>query len=56
MPETAPRLYSRPGVAFVVINDLPDCDVAVVRRRDAPRTAINFAKIARRIVRGASDN
>jgi DNA-binding transcriptional LysR family regulator len=56
MPETAPRLYSRPGVAFVVINDLPDCDVAVVRRRDAPRTAINFAKIARRIVRRASDN
>jgi DNA-binding transcriptional LysR family regulator len=54
MPETAPRLYSRPGVAFVVINDLPDCDVAVVRRKDAPRTAINFAKIARRIVRAGS--
>jgi DNA-binding transcriptional LysR family regulator len=50
MPEVAPRLYSRPGVVFVRINGLPDCDVAVVRRRDAPQTAVNFAKLARRTV------
>jgi DNA-binding transcriptional LysR family regulator len=50
MPEVAPRLYARPGVAFVPINGLPHCAVAVVRRRDSPPTAANFAKIARRTV------
>jgi DNA-binding transcriptional LysR family regulator len=54
MPEVAPRLYARPGVAFVPITGLPDCEVAVVRRRDAPPTAVNFAKIARRTVRSAA--
>ncbi len=54
VPETAPRLYARPGVAFVPINGLPDCDVAVVRRREAPRAAVNFAKIARQTVRLAT--
>lgn len=51
MPETARRLYARPGVTFVPINGLPDCEVAVVRCPDAPATAANFAKIARRTVR-----
>jgi DNA-binding transcriptional LysR family regulator len=50
MPEVAPRLYARPGVAFVPINGLPDCDAAVVRRREAPPASVNFAKIARRTV------
>jgi len=54
MPEVAPRLYPRTGVAFVPINGLPGCDVAVVRRRDAPRTAVNFAKIARRTIEAAA--
>jgi DNA-binding transcriptional LysR family regulator len=53
MPEVAPRLYARPGVTFVLINGLPDCDVAVARRRDAPPTAVNFVRIARRTVRRA---
>jgi DNA-binding transcriptional LysR family regulator len=50
VPAIAPRLYARPGVAFVPINGLPDCDVAVVRRRGGPRAATNFTKIARRVV------
>jgi DNA-binding transcriptional LysR family regulator len=54
MPEVAPRLYARPGVVFVPINGLPDCDVAVVRRRDASQTAVNFAKLARRTVQRAA--
>ncbi|BEP14124.1 LysR family transcriptional regulator [Acidothermaceae bacterium B102] len=54
VPATAPRLYSRPGVAFVPINGLPDCDVAVVRRRGGPRTAVNFTKTARTVVKQAS--
>jgi DNA-binding transcriptional LysR family regulator len=55
MPEVAPRLYTRPGVAFVRISGVPDCDVAVVRRRGAPQAAVNFAKIARRTVKQATD-
>lgn len=51
MPATAPRIYSRPGVVFVPIADAPDCQVAVVRRRDAPRSAAKFAQLARRVVR-----
>lgn len=51
VPETAPRLYARPGVTFVPIHDMPDCEVAVIRRRDAAPTAANFATVARRVVR-----
>jgi DNA-binding transcriptional LysR family regulator len=51
MPAIAPRLYSRPGVTFIPIHGLPDCQVAVVRRHEAPLTAINFAKLARRVVK-----
>jgi DNA-binding transcriptional LysR family regulator len=54
MPAIAPALYARPGVAFVPLRGRPDCDVAVVRRRDAPLTAINFAALARRVVRAAT--
>jgi DNA-binding transcriptional LysR family regulator len=54
MPAIAPRLYRRPGVTFVAIDGLPDCQVAVVRRRDAPRSAANFASIARRTVKRAN--
>jgi len=50
VPETAPRLYSRPGVTFVPITGMPDCAVAVIRRRDSPRAAANFAHVARRVV------
>jgi DNA-binding transcriptional LysR family regulator len=53
MPAIAPRLYSRPGVAFVAVDGLPDCQVAVVRRRDGSRTAANFARVARRTVKNA---
>jgi DNA-binding transcriptional LysR family regulator len=53
VPEIAPRLYSRPGVAFVRITGLPPCEVAVVHHREAPRAALNFAEIARRVVEEA---
>jgi DNA-binding transcriptional LysR family regulator len=53
VPETAPRLYTRPGITFVPIVGMPACDVAVVRRRDAPRAAANFVKTARTVVASA---
>lgn len=51
VPETAQRLYSRPGVAFVPISGALDCAVSVVRLRGAPRSASHFARVARRVVR-----
>ncbi|MQA06492.1 MAG: LysR family transcriptional regulator [Streptosporangiales bacterium] len=54
VPETAPRIYARPGVTFVPIADMSDCTVAVARRPDAPQAAANFAETAHRIVRDAN--
>jgi DNA-binding transcriptional LysR family regulator len=50
MPAVAPRLYARPGLVFVPIDGLAECEVAVVRHRDAPPTAVNFAEVARSTV------
>ena len=52
VPETAPRRYSRPGIAFVAIDGVPECEVAVVHRADTSRAAVNFAQIAVKTVTG----
>jgi DNA-binding transcriptional LysR family regulator len=42
----ASRFYSRPGLAFPPINDMPPCHVSVAVPRDAPRLAHEFALLA----------
>lgn len=49
VPASAARFYARPGVRFVPVVDLPDCEVAVAHRPDAPRAARNFAELAVRV-------
>ncbi|MGW6521667.1 LysR family transcriptional regulator [Streptomyces sp. NPDC054962] len=49
VPESVARLYGRRGVRYIPIGGLADCDVAVVYREDAPRSAANFARIAAQI-------
>jgi len=53
VPETAARIYARPGVRFVPITDLPPCEVAVARAPEAPRSADNFARLAVEVVAAA---
>jgi DNA-binding transcriptional LysR family regulator len=53
VPETACRLYARPGVRFVPIDDMPPCEVAVARASAAPRSAANFSRLAVEVVVGA---
>jgi DNA-binding transcriptional LysR family regulator len=52
VPASAARFYARPGVRFVPVADLPECEVAVAYRTDAPPAARNFAELAVRIARG----
>lgn len=51
VPASAQRYYARPGVRFVPITDLPDCEVAVAHGADASPAARNFAALAERIAR-----
>ncbi|MET7485033.1 LysR family transcriptional regulator [Streptomyces sp. NPDC005538] len=53
VPASIARLYARPGVRFVPIEGMDDCEVAAVRRRDAPRAAENFARVAQETVLAA---
>ena len=46
VPASAGDLYARPGVRFVPIEGMPECEVAAVHRSEAPRAAVNFAHIA----------
>ena len=48
--DTAARLYARPGVRFVPIEGMAECEVAVVHHRDAPGAAANFAGVAKHVV------
>jgi len=52
VPAVAARLYARPGVRFVPIDGMAECEVAVVHHRDAPGAATNFAAVARQVVAG----
>ncbi|MEO3781239.1 LysR substrate-binding domain-containing protein [Micromonospora sp. B11E3] len=52
VPETAPRLYARPGVVFVPITGMPSCEVAVAHRAGAPPAAAAFAQVALDVVDG----
>ncbi|MGW3472907.1 LysR family transcriptional regulator [Saccharopolyspora sp. NPDC000995] len=54
VPASAARFYARPGVRFVPIRDLPDCEVAVAHREDALRVAQNFAELAVRVAHGCT--
>jgi len=54
VPEVAARLYARPGVRFVPIDGMAECEVAVVHHRDAPGAAANFATVARQVVAAAA--
>ncbi|WP_405971406.1 LysR family transcriptional regulator [Streptomyces sp. NBC_00988] len=51
VPESVARLYGRQGVRYVPIEGMADCEVAVVHREDAPRSAANFARIAAQVTR-----
>jgi DNA-binding transcriptional LysR family regulator len=53
VPEVAARLYARPGVRFVPIDGMAECEVAVVHHRDAPGAAANFASVAQGVVAAA---
>ncbi|MCX4904238.1 LysR family transcriptional regulator [Streptomyces sp. NBC_00878] len=53
VPESVARLYSRQGVRYIPIEGMDDCEVAVVHREGAPRSAANFARIAARITADA---
>jgi DNA-binding transcriptional LysR family regulator len=50
VPQVAARLYARPGVRFVPIEGMAECEVAVVHHRDAPGAAANFAVVAKHVV------
>ncbi|MDT7607795.1 MAG: hypothetical protein QOG96_2298 [Pseudonocardiales bacterium] len=54
VPASAAGLYARPGVRFVPIEGLAECEVAVVQHRDAPGAAANFARVASRVVAAAA--
>ncbi|MEV0739191.1 LysR family transcriptional regulator [Streptomyces sp. NPDC050549] len=54
VPESVARLYGRQGVRYVPIEGMDDCEVAVVHRADAPRSAANFARIAARVTAAGS--
>jgi len=53
VPASAARLYARPGVRFVPIQGLSDCEVAVAFLESAPPAASHFAELAARIVDAA---
>jgi len=54
VPEVAARLLRAPGVRFVPIDGMAECEVAVVHHRDAPGAAANFATVARQVVAAAA--
>ncbi len=45
------RFYSRPGLAFPVIHDMPMCKVAVALPHNASVPARNFAALAQEVAR-----
>jgi DNA-binding transcriptional LysR family regulator len=53
VPASVARLYARPGVRYVPIDGIAECEVAVVHRLDAPRAAANFARVANSVVAAA---
>ncbi len=48
---TAARYYSRPGVTFSVIADLPPCEVALAWRDESLGTVSRFVEVARHVKR-----
>lgn len=50
VPASAARFYARPGLRFVPISDLADCEVSVAFLKGGPQAAVNFANLAERIV------
>jgi DNA-binding transcriptional LysR family regulator len=53
VPASAARFYARPGVRFVPIPELADCEVAAVHTADAPPAAARFARLAVEVASGA---
>lgn len=49
VPASVGRLYQRPGVRFVPIDGVAECEVAVVHHDDATKAAVNFARVAKRV-------
>ncbi|MFJ4153024.1 LysR family transcriptional regulator [Streptomyces galbus] len=54
VPASVAHLYARHGVRFVPIEGMGGCQVAAAHRRDAPRAAFNFARVAQETVQMAA--
>lgn len=50
MPASSARFYARPGVAWVPIGDVEECEVAVAIPHGAPPQATRFAEVAERVI------